>query len=142
MDIVFETNPKAATLKAIGWVSEFKDDKPYIAMLPFDAPHIQTKCTIELDPIYSVGDRGRLFEITSINTLYEYPDCYICTLAPIMDNDNERSEIKNDYNDTNYNHINLEKIPDKYSEENFVPTDGTLQNVETSNDESFSFFKW
>lgn len=113
MDIIFETNPKVKTLKAIRWVSENPDDKPYIAMIPFDAPNLQTKCIIEIPPIGSV-DSPRRFEITTINTLIEFPDCWTCTLAPLFDND----KVKNDYGQTNYNYTDTKDQPDRDAPDN------------------------
>jgi hypothetical protein len=100
MDIFFEENPKVSTLKQIGWVSENPDDKPYIAMLPLDAPHLQTKCRILIPPI-GQAIPGRWFEITSIHSNLEYPDSYTCTLAPVFESD----EPKLDHSETNYNYI-------------------------------------
>ncbi len=100
LDILFEENPKVATLKRIGWVSEKPDDKPYIAMLPFDAPHLQTKCRIMIPPI-GQAIPGRWFEITAIYSNLEYPDCYTCTLVPVF----ETNKTNNNHEETNFNYI-------------------------------------
>lgn len=113
MDIIFDSNPKINTLKAIGWVSENPDDKPYIAMLPFDAKNIQMKCRVEIPPIGSV-DGARMFEITSINTLIEFPDCWTCTLAPVFNND----KVRDNYDQTNYNYARTKDQPDNDSPDN------------------------
>lgn len=101
LDILFEENPKVSTLKRIGWVSEKPDDKPYIAMLPFDTPYLQTKSRILIPPI-GQAIPGRWFEVTSIYSNLEYPDCYTCTLTPIFETD----KTNNDHSETNFNYIN------------------------------------
>ena len=104
MNIVFEENPKVNTLKRIGWVSENPDDKPHIARLPFNAPNLQTKCRILIPPI-GQAIPGRWFEITSIHCDLEYPDCYICTLAPVF----ESQPARTDHSQTNYNYIDHDR---------------------------------
>lgn len=115
MDIIFDSNPKTATLKKLHWVSEFPDDKPYIAILPFDALNLSTECVISIRPIDSLQDQYRKFKITSINTILEYPDSWTCTLAPIFENLNDMP--KNDYSDSNFNYIDESKTtnPEEYS---------------------------
>lgn len=115
MDIIFETNPRTAMLKQIKWVSEFPNDKPYIAILPYDAPNLQVECTISIKPIDSLNCYYRDFRITSINTILEYPDSWTCTLAPIFDVKN--GTPKNDYSNSNYNYIDEDKTtnPEEYS---------------------------
>ena len=147
LDIVFQENPKVATLKAIGWVQEFKDDKPYIAMFPYDTPNLQTKSKIHLTPEQTIDEKGGDFEITSINTIFQYPDCYICTVVPIFDNDNNLSDIRNDYNTTgdesaNYNHIDNDLEPDKY-ENGAKYQSGIIEATQkTEETEETSYFNW
>lgn len=114
MDIIFDTNPKTSTLKKIHWVSELPDDKPYVAMLPYDAPNLCTECVISIKPIDSLNDVYRDFKITSINTLLEFPDCWTCTLAPIVET--KKDTPKNDYSDSNYNYIDEKRTtnPEEY----------------------------
>ena len=115
MDIIFETNPRTAVLKQIKWVSEFPNDKPYIAILPFDAPNLQVECTLSIRPIDSLNETYRDFRITSINTILEYPDSWTCTLAPIFDT--KEGTPKNDYSNSNFNYIDENKTtnPTEYS---------------------------
>lgn len=100
MDIIFEENPKTATLKAINWTHNFGDDKPYIAYLPYDAPYLSIKAKICIPPIDSLKDKAKEFEITTINTLLEYPDAWVCTLAPI----HQTRTPKPDYTQSNFNY--------------------------------------
>lgn len=101
MDIIFDENPKTSTLKAIGWVYNFGDDKPYIAYLPYDAPNLSVKARISIPPIDSLHNTARTFEVTSINTLLEFPDAWVCTLAPVFKTDTP----KPDYTETNMNYV-------------------------------------
>lgn len=104
IDVIFNENPDINTLKAMNWVSENPDDKPYIAIFPWDTPNIMTKARVEICTIDSVGT-GKVFEITSIKTLLQYPESYTCTLVPVFN-----SVITNDnYSDGNYNYTEGER---------------------------------
>lgn len=129
MDVIFQENPPVKTLKRIGWVAEKPDDKPYIAMLPLDAPYLQTKARIMIPPI-GQAIPGRWFEVTSIQSQLEYPDCYICTLAPLFNT----NEPKTDYCETNYNHIDAERAnqPDQDSPNNY-PVDVNFKYLRNVN---------
>lgn len=117
MDIIFQENPKTSTLKQIKWVSEFPNDKPYIAILPFDAPNLSTECTISIKPIGSLNETYRDFKITSINTIMEFPDSWTCTLAPIFET--KDGTPKNDYSDSNYNYIDGKKTTSEEYTDNY-----------------------
>jgi hypothetical protein len=100
LDAIYSENPKVKTLKALGWFSEDKSDKPYIIMLPFDTPHISNESRVFV-PTYMELNDVREFRITDIKSLIEYPDCWICKLAPVM-----KSEATlEDFKDTNFNYI-------------------------------------
>lgn len=109
IDIIFEENPKPKTLKAIGWVSEYSDDKPYVAMLPYDLEGISVDCIITLSPDELLRTRHNKFKITSMQSIMEYPDCWTCTLAPVF----ESEELSANYHKTNYNYVECEDQPDK-----------------------------
>lgn len=113
LDIIFESTPKVKTLKNYGWVSENPEDKPYIAHLPYDTPHIQTKSRLKLFPIGSEKD-GKWFEITDMHESFEFPDAYICKLAPVYVNEKE----KLDYEQTNNNYIEGDNQPDENTHHN------------------------
>ena len=113
LDIIFESTPKVKTLKNYGWVSENPEDKPYIAYLPYDTPHIQTKARLKLFPIGSEKD-GKWFEITDMHESFEFPDAYICKLAPVYVNEKE----KLDYEQTNNNYIEGDNRPDENTHHN------------------------
>lgn len=112
MDIIFQENPRTATLKKIKWVSEFPDDKPYIAILPFDAPNLCTECVISVRPVDSLNETYRDFKITSINTILEFPESWTCTVAPIFDTLPDTP--KNDYDASNFNYIDASKSTNTY----------------------------
>lgn len=104
LDIIFDENPSVKTLKRIGWVSEDSEDKPAIAHLPFDTPHLMTKSRIMIPPI-GQAIPGRWFEVTSIHANLEYPDSYTVTLAPVF----ETKKEKTNYDQSNYNYVDHER---------------------------------
>lgn len=118
IDIVFQQNPSIKTLKNIGWVSETADDKPYIAMFPIDTVGLQTKAQIEIPPV-GQAIPSRWFEVTSIQTLLEYPDCYITTVVPVFDSKQPRV----DHEQTNYNYVDHPRAnqPDEDDPTNLHP---------------------
>lgn len=101
MDIIFEENPKMATLRKYGWVSELPDDKPYIAQLPFDAKNLCKGCRIIIPSPFPLGP-ARTFVITEITGNLEFPDNWVCKLAPVF---HDKPNKPVDYTDTNYNFI-------------------------------------
>ena len=105
IDIIFETNPKIKTLKNIGWVSETNEEKPYIMMLPLDTPYISNEARIYIPPDVQAIKDIKEFKITSINTNMEYPDCYICTVVPVMQSEN----IRDEYDNSNFNYLEFHK---------------------------------
>ncbi len=48
IDIIFELNPKVATLRRYGWVTEQNEDKPFICSLAYDVPHLRKRCRITI----------------------------------------------------------------------------------------------
>ena len=105
MDIIFEENPKINTLRKYGWVSESAEDKPYLAHLPYDAENLCKGCRI-LIPSPFPTNKGRLFVVTDITANLQYPDCWVCKLAPVM---HDKPAEPVDYSDTNYNFLKVKK---------------------------------
>lgn len=140
LDIMFETNPKIKTLKNYGWVSETAENNPYIAYLPYDTPHIQTKARIKIIPVGSEKE-GKWFEITDITEAIEYPDAYVCKLAPIFDTADE----KLDYEQTNNNYIKGDNQPDENTHHNKAINENLEKHIENnlkqSDDENFTYLK-
>ena len=125
LDIMFETNPKIKTLKNYGWVSEDKENKPYIAYLPYDTPYIQTKARIKIIPVGS-EKVGKWFEITDIAEAIEYPDAYICKLAPVFITDQE----KLNYEQTNDNYIKGDNQPNENTQHNLSINESLKEHIE------------
>lgn len=105
MDIIFEENPKITTLRKYGWVSEIPDDKPYLAQLPFDAKNISKGCRISILPPLPLEDK-RVFVITDIQSNLQFPDSWMCKLAPVFF-DKTTKEKLNGYKDQNNVFMNL-----------------------------------
>lgn len=125
MDIIFIENPKPNTLKKIGWVSENKDDKPYIMLLPYDAKNLCTLCEVHISPIDTLSESPRVFRITKITTLLEYPDCWTCIVAPVFTTE----PAKENYDQTNYNYLKSSEDPEADSTENIVFIHGNTEDV-------------
>lgn len=85
IDIIFDENPKVTTLRKYGWISQTPDDKPYLAQLPFDAPNLCKGCRISIQPPLPLADI-RVFVITDIKANLEFPDNWMCKLAPVFFN--------------------------------------------------------
>ena len=97
MDIIFEENPKMATLRKYGWVSEVPDDKPYMMTLPYDAKNLCKGCRVTIEPPHPLG-KARIFVITEISSNLEFPDSWVCKVAPVM---HIKPTKEPDYTDTN-----------------------------------------
>lgn len=131
LDIMFETNPKIKTLKNYGWVSEDKNEKPYIAYLPYDTKNLQTKARIRINPIGG-NKAGRWFEITDITEAIEYPMAYACKLAPLFIND----KPKLDYDSTNYNYLEGGNQPDENTTQNKEINKSLEKHINDNNEKS------
>lgn len=105
MNIIFEENPKMSTLRKYGWVSEVPEDKPYIAQLPFDAKNLCKGCRIIIPSPFPLSS-GRTFVITEITGNLEFPDNWVCKLAPVF---HDKPKQPSNYEDTNYNFIKTKK---------------------------------
>lgn len=99
-NIVYEENPKLATLKALGWVSETPDDKPIIAHVSYSLKNLQVNGVFTI-PSTNKLHKARKFKVTGIYSINQYPDCWVCTLAPIFD----KPVPQTDYHASNYNYI-------------------------------------
>lgn len=131
LNIVFDQNPNVKTLKRIGWIAENPEDKPYIAMLPIDTPYLQMHARILIPPV-GQAIPGRWFEVTSISSILEYPDCYTCTLAPVFENNKK----KTNYDVSNYNYIDAPRANQPLEDS---PNNEPLRSDELSN---FKFLRY
>lgn len=103
MDIIFTENPKVTTLRKYGWVSQLPEDKPYMAELPYDAPNLCKGCRISIFPPLPLAPK-RVFVITDIQANLEFPDSWVCKLAPVFE---KKTTNKLDYKDKNNVFINV-----------------------------------
>ena len=83
IDIIFDENPKITTLRKYGWVSEVPDDKPYMATLPYDTKNLCKGCRISIVPPQPLSGK-RTFVVTDIQAGLEFPDSWVCKLAPVF----------------------------------------------------------
>lgn len=98
MDIIFEENPKVTTLRKYGWVSNLDEDKPYMATLPYDAKNLCKGCRITIVPPEPLASKN-VFVITDIKANLEFPDSWVCKLAPVFFN--KQPEKLKEYKDKN-----------------------------------------
>lgn len=105
MDIIFEENPKVTTLRKYGWASKLEDDKPYIAILPFDAKNLCKGCRITIVAPQPIANKN-VFVITDIKANLEFPDSWVCKLAPVFFN--KTTEKLKEYKDKNNVFMNVE----------------------------------
>ena len=99
LDIIFDENPKVTTLRKYGWVSELPEDKPYMATLPFDTKNLCKGCRILIVPPQPLADK-RTFVITDIQAGLEFPDSWVCKLAPVFFNKTPEKKLEQ-YKDKN-----------------------------------------
>lgn len=102
LDIIFNENPTLDTLKKHGWVVEIGEQKPVVAQVPYSTPGLQRYCRIIIPPVGTVTSE-RIFEVTAISTILEYPDCWTVRLAPIY----KTIQNQNDLTKTNYSMIDV-----------------------------------
>ena len=107
IDIIFTENPKTTTLRKYGWVTEVPEDKPYLAELPFDAKNLCKGCRIIL-PAPAPLANNRVFVVTDIQSNLEFPDSWMCKLAPVFF-DKETEEKLEQYADKNNVFMNLDE---------------------------------
>lgn len=74
-------------------------------MFPFSTPNISNEARVYIPPDVQAINDIKEFKITSINTNMEYPDCYVCTVVPVI----QSEEIRDDYDDSNFNYLEFNK---------------------------------
>lgn len=94
LDIVFNENPTLDTLRKHGWVTEIGEQKPVVAQVPYDTPNLQRYSRIIIPPVGTIID-ARIFEVTAISTILEYPDCWTVRLAPVYKTIQEQNNMTN-----------------------------------------------
>lgn len=96
LDIIFNENPTLDTLKKHGWVVEIGEQRPVIAQVPYNTPNLQRYSRIIIPPVGTIVD-ARIFEVTAISSILEYPDCWTVRLAPVY----KTIQENNDYSQSN-----------------------------------------
>ena len=103
LDIIFNENPTVDTLRKHGWVTEINGSLPVIAQVPYDIPGLARYARITIPPVGNVM-RERIFEITAISTILEYPDCWTVRLVPVYNSYKE----KNNYSNSNIEYMDTQ----------------------------------
>lgn len=104
IDIIFEQNPKVQTLRRYGWVTSQNEDKPFICSVAYDTPNLSKGCRITIPSPTPIAS-DNLFVITDIKTNLEFPDSYVCKLAPVFE---DKKNISTNYTDTNTNFLKVD----------------------------------
>jgi hypothetical protein len=104
MDIIFEENPKVSTLRKYGWATGINEDYPFMASLPYDAKNLCKGCRIIIPAPMPLGE-DELFVITDIKSNLDFPDSFICKVAPINE---DRTDIPTNYENTNTNFLKVD----------------------------------
>ncbi len=100
LDIIFMENPTQDTLKKHGWTVEIGEQKPVVAQVPYDTPNLQRYSRFIIPPVGTIVD-SRVFEVTAISSILEYPDCWTVRLAPVY---------KTIQEDNDYTNLNIDKM--------------------------------
>lgn len=103
ISIIFEQNPKVTTLRRYGWTTALNEDKPFICSLAYDVPNLSKGCRITIPSPSPIASEN-IFVITDIKMNLDFPDCYVCKLAPVYE---DRKDISTDYKDTNTNYLKV-----------------------------------
>lgn len=107
-NIVFERNPTVKTLKTLGWFSQDSDEKPYIAFLAFDIPHLTVGAKLIIPPFEELGSSNNEFIVEEITTNLQFPDCWVVKLAPSFKQKQESqevTEVTEQIQDSNFNFL-------------------------------------
>jgi len=100
---IFEEYPNQKTLRKQGWFSEGEDAwTDPIIHVSYNLPFIQQGCLFVI-PSGIDGAQGRLFRVTEMRTIMQYPDRIMCRLVPEFIT--TARPAQNTYNNTNYNYI-------------------------------------
>lgn len=83
IDVIFEENPNIRTLKRYNWITEDRQEVPYMCHFCYDTKKLSKGCRIQI-PSPTEDGGGRLFVVTDIRTSLEYPEAWTCKLAPVF----------------------------------------------------------
>ena len=103
MDAIFEEYPNQKTLRKEGWFSEGEDQwTDPIIHVPYDTEHLQ-QGSLFIIPSGIDGARGRLFRVTDIRTIMQFPDRCLCRLVPEYETTVQPSQHV--YDNTRFNYL-------------------------------------
>lgn len=94
IDIIFDENPSIRTLKKYGWVTEGEERQPIMAQFPYNTKNLQKGCRIAIQS--NLYDKDRLFVVTDMTTNLEFPESYMCKLAPVFHKKNTEEKLETD----------------------------------------------
>ena len=106
IDIIFDENPSIRTLKRYGWVTEGDEAQPPIAQFSYNTKNLAKGCRIEIPD--NLHDRGRLFVVTNMTTNLEFPESYMCKLAPVFHTKNKEEKIASEIKQSNNSFLNVD----------------------------------
>lgn len=105
VDIIFDENPQIKTLRKYGWITEGDEAQPYIVHFPYDTKNLEKGCRITIQS--NLRDKGRLFVVTDIKTSLEFPEAWICKVAPVFHNKKVEKDVKISTYKSNNSFINV-----------------------------------
>ena len=106
ISIIFDENPSIRTLKKYGWVTEGEERQPYMAQFSYNTENLAKGCRIEIPS--NLPDKGRLFVVTDMTTNLEFPESYMCKLAPVFHTKNTEEKINNSVTKSTNTFINID----------------------------------
>jgi len=106
MDIIFNASPKLSTLRKLGWVSEDKNDKPYLIQTAYDTPNLQ-KGSLFILPAPEPLSESRVFKVVDIQVDQILPDSWYCKVAPKLEKAFALTD--EDYKDQSYSFLRIDE---------------------------------
>lgn len=106
IDIIFDENPSIRTLKRYGWVTEGEERQPHTAQFSYNTKNLAKGCRIKISS--NLYDKGRLFVVTDITTNLEFPESYMCKLAPVFHNKKSEAKLEKDTQQSNNSFIHID----------------------------------
>ena len=107
-DVIFDEYPTQQTLKKIGWYSEGTETQP-ILHASWNLQHLQ-QGSLFLIPSGIDGAEGRLFRVTKMTNIMQFPDRCYCYLVPEYKTTNRKSQ--QDYSNGGMNYLRSDEDED------------------------------
>ena len=89
---IFDEHPTIWTMKKMGWNSELSEEKSIIHV-PYDLP--VKRGALFIIPSGIDKTEGRVFKVLRMSTTMIYPASVACELAPVFENEFEKSNLEN-----------------------------------------------